>query len=198
MKRHLTILLQGLALTIPVIVTIYILYATVSWLDGSVREAFGDLNIPGLGLILAVVILYCVGLLSHFLLFRRFVDVAESAIGRVPLVKTVYGSVRDLMGFLGPKKNRPSGVAVRVNVTENAHIIGVRTTDSEDGTRSAVYLPFSYMLGGFLVFFPKERIEPVDMSVEEALKFAITGGMGGGVRDASAEHEVIDVPGSKR
>ncbi len=189
MKRHLSILFQGLVLAIPAIVTLYILVATVSWFDGGVRGWLGDFasEIPGLGLLLAVIVVYGVGLLSHLLLFRRFLDVAERLIGRVPLVKTVYGSVRDLMGFLGPREDRVQGAAVRVEISPGIHMIGIRTTDSEDGLKSAVYLPFSYMLGGFLVFFPKDKVEFIEMTVEEALKFQITGGMGGTSKEG---HEI--------
>lgn len=143
MRRHLSILFQGLVLAIPAIVTLYILLATFTWFDGGVRGLLGDFaqSIPGLGVLLSVVVIYGIGLLSHFLLFRRVLDVAERLIGRVPLVKTVYGSVRDLMGYLGPRQDRVEGAAVRVELAPGVTMIGVRTTDSEDGAKSAIYLP---------------------------------------------------------
>jgi uncharacterized membrane protein len=196
MKRQFGILLQGMAVIVPVIFTAWVLWATVTWLDGNMRQALGTIpyleTFPGLGIIVALGSIYVVGLLTRVWLFRRLVRLAEKWIERVPLVKTLYGSVRDMLKFFDGS-NRPKGEAVKVDMGEMGHMVGISTTPpGEGGERVGVYLPLSYQLGGFLVYMPKEKLTSAGMGVESALKLILTGGMGDVVESNKLRAEPVE------
>jgi uncharacterized membrane protein len=183
MARHIGILLQGLAVMVPALFTFWVLWAMVSWLDGHMGALLKSIpyleTFPGLGILVAFVIIYIVGLLTRLWLFRKGFGFAEKLIRRVPLIKTLYGSVRDMLQFFGGNKKKSRGEAVQVNLGEMGYMIGVSTSAlADDGERIGVYLPLSYQIGGFLIYMPRTRVTSAGMSVEEALKLVLTGGMG--------------------
>lgn len=172
MKAHGRIFLAGLTATVPLFLT----FAAIAWLDGVVREAF-NIPWPGVSLVGALLLTYLVGLLLRFWLFRWMMGWGEKLIERIPLVKTLYSSVRDLFRFLGGEEKRPKGEAVRVEVGQLGHMLGVTTGPAREGDRVGVYFPMSYQIGGFLIYLPRERLTPAGMDVESALKLILTGGM---------------------
>ena len=178
MRRQLAIFLQGLVITVPLVVTVYILYASFSWTDTAIRHLFRDMlpTFPGLGVIFACALIWVIGALSRIYLFSVLVQTADQLLQRVPLVKTLYGSVRDLLQFFN-KTDRAAGAAVKLHLDESAHMIGITTNEDEQTGRVGVYLPLSYQIGGFLVYVPRDRVEKLPMGVEETLKMVLTGGM---------------------
>ena len=103
---------------------------------------------------------------------------------RVPVVKTVYGALRDvtrLVNTSGRKSELERVVMVSFGparvmgfvTQENATLPGIGTDDD----LVAVYLPMSYQIGGYTVYLPRSRIEPTDLSVEAAMRIVLTGGL---------------------
>lgn len=201
MKTIGKIFLTGLATIAPVGVTVYVLY----WL-GSTAESLLRPVVPkllpdifsysfGMGIAVAVLAVFVVGVLMNFWLIRVVWGWGEKLLERIPLVKTLYGSVRDLMGFFGTSdKKQQLNQVVMVNVgNTDVRLIGLLTredfSDLPQGVGSkdtvAVYLPMSYQIGGFTTMVPRSAVEPVDMSMEEAMRFAVTAGMSG-VKEGTA------------
>jgi len=123
----------------------------------------------------------------HWWLFRWAVGLVERLVGRLPVIKTVYEGVRDILKlFSGDSKQ--TGKVVRYHVAgTNIQMLGIQTSASPRGTsdpdRVAVYLPMSYQIGGFTVYLPADAVEPIDMTVEEAMKLAATAEAGVGASD---------------
>lgn len=179
MARHLRIFLQGLVVTVPIVVTLYIIWAMVRWMDINIRQLLPVVDeIPGMGIIVATVAIYLAGAVANFLLFQNILERAENMINRVPLVKTLYGSVRDMLQYFGNRGARPSGTAVKVNWTPDSQMIGITTGAVADDGGIGVYFPFSYQIGGYLIYVSRDKLQPAGMSVEEALKLVLTGGVG--------------------
>ena len=106
----------------------------------------------------------------------------EKLFGRLPVIKTLYESVRDILQLFGGQGERMGQVVrFRMPGTE-ADLLGIRTSTAPRGApgggKVAVYLPMSYQLGGFTLYVKPDAVEPVDMSVEEALKIAATADAG--------------------
>ncbi len=190
-KRQLAIFLQGLVVVVPTILTIWAVWGSVTWLDSTIQWVFegtqlqpkiGEkdvLKYPMMGTFFALACIWVIGLLMRLYLFATFVSFAEEVLSRVPLVKTLYGSVRDLLDFFHKGTGgHPTGRAVEVDLGGDAHMIGITTTAPTDEGHVGVYLPLSYMIGGFLVYMPRDRVAHADMDVETALKLVLTGGMG--------------------
>ena len=184
------ILLTGFITLLPVILTVYLLY----WLAVSSENVMGTAlrwvlpnatYFPGLGMMAGLVVVFVVGLLMKAILIRQIFTFGERILYQLPLIKTVYRAMRDLFDFFTPKEE---GLGEVVAVTYNGtEMIGfVTQTDQKKLPESfrgqdkvLVYLPMSYMIGGFTVFISREHVRPVNMSMEEAMRFALTAGITG-------------------
>jgi len=206
LKKHGKIFLNGLVIIVPLAITIAVMVGAVRWLDStmqSVFEAIFHFYIPGLGFVAALATIYVVGLLARSWLLTWPIRLAEAIVDRIPLVKSLYSAVRDLMQFLsgGDAGSRGKPCMVRYGDDE-ARLLGLITTETpqrflpDDGQdRIAVYLPMSYQIGGFTVYIPRERVQTVEgMSVEELLKLCLTAGVGTRTSTSSGQQTPSDAP----
>lgn len=181
--------LQGLAVIIPVSLTVAILW----WMAvGAERFLGGVLSsvlpegwyIPGLGLVSAVAITILVGLLTHILLFQKLFEIPDNIFKRLPLVKTIYTALKDFVDYLNPDSKFAMSKVVLVRLPgQDYEMLGFVTREdfanlplslSVDDP-IAVYLPMSYMIGGYTLFLPRTCLTPVDLSFDEAMKLVLTG-----------------------
>jgi uncharacterized membrane protein len=182
------IFLTGLLTVLPIIVTIYF---TV-WMLTVLERFFGKqvlFVIPdewyrtGMGLLVAVATVFAVGVLMHGYVFRRLFGWMEWLMLEIPLVRSVYSAMRDLLGMFADHKETAMQV-VAVSLPGNVRLLGFVTRSEFDdlpgvagADEVAVYLPMSYQVGGYTVFVPKSSVKPVDMSREDAMKFILTAGL---------------------
>lgn len=186
--------LSGLATVLPVAVTVYV----VVWLAGAAESLFGGMArqvlpagwyVPGVGLLMALAIVFLVGAFLNAWLFSRLVAVGERVLERIPVVKTVYGGLRDLSRFLS-RTGADSDLrkVVSVELQADVHVIGFVTDDDagrglpelardDDDRLVAVYLPMGYQVGGYTLYLPRSRLQPLDLSVEEAMRVVLTAGV---------------------
>jgi uncharacterized membrane protein len=185
------IFLAGLLTVLPVLATLYL----VLWLVAAMERFFGaqvkwlmpdEYYRTGMGLLLAVLIIFGVGLLTHALVFRRVFGWTERLLLEVPLVRSVYAALRDLFGLVASGQDEAALQVVSVTLPgTNLRAMGFVTRrefgDMPAGVgregEVAVYLPMSYQIGGYTVFLPREQAVPVLMSREEAMKFILTAGL---------------------
>jgi len=189
LKRLLTLFLRGLTFILPLALTFYALF----WVLTSAERLFHWLWLlafppawyfTGFGLVLGIAAVAGTGALMNAFVGRFLVAQLERLLNRIPLVKTIYGSVRDLMSFFAGKK-KGIGSVVTVDLTPEIRMLGFVTNEdasgltsqARDAERIAVYLPMSYQIGGYMVFVPRDRLTQLDMKVEDALRLAITAGI---------------------
>ena len=191
MKSFSKIFFAGLAAILPLMLTFYIL----SWLGAKAESVLGGVielilparwYMPGMGLVAGIALIFLVGLLLRAWVVRRLFGMGERLLNRIPLVKAIYGSIRELMGFFSGGKNQGFSqvVLVRVGNTDIKLLGFVTREDFSDlpvglagDDMVAVYMPMSYQIGGYTAILPRSAIQPVNMSMQEAMKFAVTGGM---------------------
>lgn len=190
MKSVSKIFLSGLAAILPMAITMYILF----WLGSGAENRLGgiiQLIIPveyywtGMGLIAGLIIVFAVGLLLNALVIRNLFVWGEAWLAKVPLVKTLYGSIRDLMKFVSNSKGKQMGQVVTVKIGEpDIMVLGFLTNENVsfiDKTLRpdlvAVYLPLSYQIGGHTVLVPRSAVKLAELPMNEAMRFAITAGM---------------------
>jgi uncharacterized membrane protein len=193
--------LQGLAITLPITLTLALLYwfaaMAEDFLGGLIRHLFPGLQYwTGLGILAAIAIVFVLGILMDAWFARRLMRLFDALLDHIPLVKSVYGSLRDIAILLSNKdsKSRFKKV-VAVRVAEQVRLIGLVTVEdfaalsrsSSGPARAAVgvYLPMSYQIGGFTVFVPESSLDPLDMSVEDAMRFTLTAGVSGGKAESA-------------
>ena len=191
MKPHLgRIFITGLLTLIPAVATIYFMV----WLIGAVDRTFGkplrwlmpdETYLAGMGIVVAVAIVFGVGVLMHGVLFRQLFRKAEQAMLAMPLVRSIYGALKDLLGLFGQHDDAALQVVSVTFPGTQWKLLGFVTrhefTDLPAGVGTpaevAVYLPMSYQVGGYTVIVPREAIRPVEMSREQAMKFILTAGV---------------------
>lgn len=208
MKKIGTLFLQGLVAILPIALTLYLIY----WLATSAEAVLGkairyvisdDYYVPGLGVLAGFLITLGIGVLLKVWVFRRVFSLGEALLQRIPGIKSLYGSIRDLVGFFDASKQKEFNKTVMVTVGDDAtRLMGLVTRDDfadlpegiGDRQTVAVYLPMSYQLGGFTVMVPRDRIRPVDMKVDQAMQFVLTAGVSAEAKDvkpsiAKATHQ---------
>jgi uncharacterized membrane protein len=190
MKKIGTLFLQGLIAVLPIALTLYLIYwlatSAESVLGRAIRLVIDDRYVPGLGVLAGLLITLAVGVLLRIWVFRMVFALGEAVLQKIPGIKSIYGSIRDLVGFFDASKQREFDKTVMVAVgDENTRLMGLVTRDDfsdlpggiGDEQTVAVYLPMSYQLGGFTVMVPKDKISPVDMKVDQAMQFVLTAGV---------------------
>lgn len=188
MKTLSQIFLRGLATILPVALTLYLIYwlaiTSEQFLGGLIQQVLpGQRYWPGMGLMAGVILTFVAGLLVKAWIVRSLWAWGERLLESIPLVKTVYTGLRDIFQFAsGDGKGKGMGQVVRLTLPGDLKMIGFITSDKPswrqgDEAHVAVYLPLSYQIGGHTLLVPPERIEPLDMSVEEAMRLVLTAGM---------------------
>lgn len=180
---------QGLIALLPVGVTIAVIY----WLGVTAENTLGRLlkyvlpdqwYIPGMGIVSGFLFVIVMGLLVNAYLFRKLGQVTERLFSRIPLVRIIYSSVRDIAKFASASQREDElQSVVLVTLTDDMEVIGF-VTDKQitfvDGeARYAVYLPMSYQMGGYTLFLPPSKLHKLDMSIQDAMRYVVTAGMAG-------------------
>ncbi|HBH61585.1 MAG TPA: hypothetical protein DDX85_07590 [Nitrospiraceae bacterium] len=186
-------ILTGLLTILPAALTIYLLYwmaaSAESVLGNIIRSIFPEVLFwPGIGLIAALAVAFVVGLLMHAYVVQQLFDRGEQILYRMPLIKSVYKSIRDFFQYFSPTAKREFEHVVSVSIGDTGmKVVGFVTQAVPErlpkGFREEdsilVYLPMSYMIGGYAVLVPRSAVRPLDMNMEEAMRFTMTAGVTG-------------------
>jgi uncharacterized membrane protein len=184
MKRLVRWFLQGLIYFVPIALTVFVMVTCFRAIDGALRALIG-IDVPGAGILVMMVVVTVLGFLLSNYLSRRVLSVVEVAFDRVPLVKLLHSSVKDLLGaVVGEDRKFDTPVAVELMPGSGVCAFGFVTRDSLDGVGLpdglvAVYLPQSYNFAGQLLAVPRTRVQPVAAEAAEIMAFVVSGGVTG-------------------
>lgn len=179
-KRFLGYFFNGVLISVPLVVTGYILYKMFVFFDSVIPL---EKKPPGLGLLILLLSLTAIGILGTSLIFKPFHHWFNKFLERVPLIKTIYSTFNDLVGaFVGQKKKFSRPVLVLMDKELKLERIGFVTDDDAKGLlqnndKVAVYFPLSYSLSGNLWIVPAEHITPIDLPAADVMKYVISGGV---------------------
>jgi uncharacterized membrane protein len=185
-------MLKGLVAILPIGLTVYLVY----WLAVTAERLFSRAlkpllpeaaYWPGMGLLAGLVVLYLAGLAVNAYVVRRALRIGDHLFARIPVVKTIYVAIRDFMRFF-PSSGQGGdlkrvvlvpfgpGKAIGFVTAESSAALGLQPGAAD---AVAVYLPMSYMVGGYTVFLQRELLEPTTLSVEAGMRIALMGGVQG-------------------
>lgn len=204
MKRLYIYFFRGLITILPIALTVYVLYIFLTWMEalayGVVRNVLGSYYMPGMGLALGILTILLIGYLVTIERVRRLITFLEWPFTNTPVIKSIYSSVKSFADYFSPggKQGNPQQVVSLRIPGQQLEMVGLVTRQSLDGmpagflpgARVAVYLPMGYMIGGYTVFVPVEWVQPLDMSVEEAMRSSLIAWMAG----AETKRAVDDEP----
>ena len=150
-------------------------------------ETYLGFEIPGLGLIIAFLIIVFIGLLGRIYIVKFFIKMGEHLIEKIPVVSSVYSGLKQLMDTVFISAGKKDGRKVvmvefpRKGVYSIAFLTSTAKGEVQTKTAQKVvnlFVPTTpNPTSGFLIMVPEEDVTPLDMSVEEAFKLIVSGGI---------------------
>lgn len=180
---------SGIALMIPLVITYWILTFLFHTVDGTISPVFDQIlgrHIPGLGFVTMIFLIFVLGMLSRNLIGRTLMAVIEAVIRKLPLARTIYSSVKDLINsFSGTGKGKSFRDVVLIEYPRKGlATIGFATNSftihNAEPAREmvSVYIPNPpNPTSGLMILVPKENVQVLDIPVEEGLKLVLSGGI---------------------
>ena len=189
-------MITGLLVWLPVAVTIWIVSSIIGATDQIINllpqkwrlETYLGLKVPGQGFLIAIVVLFITGVLAANVLGRKILEGWDSLLGRIPVVKSIYSSVKKVSESLLSDNSRSFKTPVLVpfpqpNIWTIAFVSGsvpqsVSNVLPEPTDYVSVYVPTTpNPTGGYYIMVRQSDIRELDMTVDEALKYVISLGM---------------------
>lgn len=195
LARLRTYFLTGIVITAPIGITVYLTYVFVDFVDANVTpliparynpETYLPFSIPGMGLFVAVLVLILIGFFTANFLGRSFLSFGERIVNRMPVVRTIYMALKQIMETVLAQSSTSFRDVVLVEYPRRGIWAVAFVTSEAKGEVAAqhnesmisVFLPTTpNPTSGFLLFVPKADLKFLDMSVEEGVKLVISAGM---------------------
>lgn len=170
---------NGTLFIVPLVATIYVIIVGFRWLDTRL-----DLPYPGVGFAIILSAITLFGYFTTNFAFQTFSSWFDHLMNRIPMVKLIYSSVKDLLAaFVGDKRKFDKPVLVTINKENSLRRIGFITQSdlTEIGLPEmvVVYFPQSYAFAGDHFVVSKDQVQPLNVSGSVAMKFIISGGVSG-------------------
>lgn len=188
MNAFYRLFIKGLITVLPISLTLYLLFWVTSQVDAifgtPISKLMGEHYIPGIGLVIGFLGILLVGVSVNNFVSKHFLDWLERRIQSVPFVKAIYNPLRDVMNLFGSEASEKMKRVVLVDLSASGGVkcMGLVTRDrfqdlpeAQFTDLIAVFIPFSYAVGGFSLLVPKSQVTEIDIPVEKAMQLAITG-----------------------
>ena len=186
--------LTGLLVILPIFITVYVILFLIRGMDAILKfipvkylpDTYLPFHIPGLGLIFVVILVFAVGLLARNIVGRKIVHLGENIVERIPLVRILYAGVKQLLETIFLQKTDAfKRVALVEYPRRGTYVIGFITGESKgevqdktDKNMINVFIPTTpNPTSGFYMLVPDDELVVLDMSVEDAFKLIISGGI---------------------
>lgn len=179
MRRLLGYFARGLVLLAPLAITAWVCWIVFRSIDGWL-----GLPIPGAGFVATLLLITLFGFLGSSLLTRSAVAALEGIMARLPFVRLLYGSTKDLLNaFVGEKRRFDKPVIMNVAADGSVRLMGFVTQESLShlglDEQVAVYCPHSYNFSGQLYVVHTSQVQPLDVASADAMAFVVSGGVAG-------------------
>ena len=199
-------LIAGLLVWLPLAATIFIIKVVIDLLNKTILlippdfrpETVFGFSIPFFGVIVGILVLIFTGMLAANLFGRRLVSLGESILGRIPVVRSIYTSVKQVLETVLTSNSKAFRKVVLVEFPrKGVWSIGFLTNDGLSQASAisrqqleSVFIPTTpNPTNGFIVMIPEQDVIPLELTIEEAFKFIIS--MGVVVPDARTKDDLI-------
>jgi uncharacterized membrane protein len=178
--------IAGFFVTVPLFISVAAIIWVFGVVDGLTTPLYDRVigrRIPGLGTLSTVVAIVLVGAFARNVVGRRVLGVTERWLLRVPLFRTVYSPVRQLVAAFNPDNESGFKRVVMVEDARRGYVLGFMTREftidrgSGPETMLAVYVPTNHLYLGDIVVCERGRASFPDISVEDGIRIFLTGGM---------------------
>jgi uncharacterized membrane protein len=177
MKKLARYFFEGLVFLVPVVATVYVIYIVFVKVD-----SIFDFQTPGVGVLATLLLITIIGFVASNFITKRFLGIVDTFFRRVPLVKMIYTSIKDLINaFVGDRRRFNKPVHVTILAGSNVKVLGFITAESLDHLgipgSVAVYLPQSYNFAGNVIIVPKGQVTAIDAHSGDVMAFIVSGGV---------------------
>lgn len=184
-----TIFWRGVKTTIPLFITLAILFWCISIIEGffgpPVRKIVGPYYyFPGLGFIVGLLLIFAMGIVMNIWLAQRLYELGDRLVKKIPLVKTLYNALVELMNLVDRQKEQKNNTAVLLDTDLGQLIAFISVEDNDklpqelaNQDKVAVYIPMSYQIGGYTTFLERSRLKPLSMPFDKAMSYVLTAGV---------------------
>lgn len=191
-RRH---FLAGILVTSPILITVYVTWLIVTFIDAQVAGLLPNSldftkqlphQIPGLGLIISIVVITFIGAITPGFIGRTLLKVGERILDNTPVVRSIYGAIKQIMETVMSTNSESFREVVLVEYPRKGiWVIGFVTGETKGEVQSLnketlinVFIPTTpNPTSGFLLFLPKKDLIYMKMKVEDAVKMVISGGI---------------------
>jgi len=179
-------MITGFAVVIPLVITFLILRMLFNWVDGILAPLLLrilSVHIPGLGIILTFSIIYLAGLATTNVFGRRLLDLGESILFRLPIIRSIYGPTKQLVVMMTTPDGKGFKRVVLVEYPSPGFwVVGFVTgeipVDEKAFPQWSIFLPTTpNPTSGMMVILPPHHVQLTDITVEEAIRFVVSGGI---------------------
>ena len=180
---------RGLIAIAPLAATIALIQWLFTTLEGifsvPIKAVIGDqYYFRGMGIIVALFFIFLIGSIINNWIVQKLSSYAELLLKKIPLVKTLYNSIGELMSYFRSKEKQNQGGVVLIDIS-GIKLVGLVTRESFKELPAgmggdddiAVFLPLSYQIGGHTVIVSRSKVKRIDMTVEEGMRFCVTAGV---------------------
>ena len=183
-RRLIGYFFAGLALFLPIGLSIYLVYKVVIEVDSLLQ-----LNFPGLGFLVVTLVITLAGMIASLLVGRSIFVKLESIVINTPIFGYIYKAFKDLTtAFVGKENKFSEPVMIKISAGEVYRIGFITSKNAAELVKSdkelltddplyAVYLPLSYSLSGDLLFVPASSIKLLNISSKDAMQYVVSGGI---------------------
>ncbi|MGZ4033084.1 MAG: DUF502 domain-containing protein [Tumebacillaceae bacterium] len=190
MKKLLKFFVNGVLTIVPIGLVIYVVVQVFQFLDSLLGNYLrtklgrGD-YVPGFGLLLTIVLITLVGWLTTYWFSARLIAIFESLLHKIPFVKTLYKIIKETFESIFGEKKSFSKVALVTMPNNPMKMLGFITAENVDvlgdslHDHIAIYVPQTFQLAGVTFLVPKEHVQLLDITPEEAMRFILSGGVSG-------------------
>jgi len=182
--------LRGLITLLPLLVTIWLLYFMFTFLDsilGNLITLIAGRHIPGLGFVVTIIIIFLVGFFATYIIGAQLFKVGEELLYRVPIVKSIYSAVKQINEVLFMQKNANEyrRACILEYPRKGIWSVGFITSDAAAEIEAKakekminVFVPNTPTPAtGFLVIVPARDVILLEMKIEDAFKYSVSGGV---------------------
>jgi uncharacterized membrane protein len=178
--------IAGFFVTVPLVISVAALvwiFRLVDGLVGPIYEAWLPWPIPGLGLVTTALVVLLVGTIATNVIGKRVLQRAESYLTRVPVFRTIYAPVKQLVVAFSPDNEYGFKRVALVEDAAKGYMLGFLTKELSvergRGTEPflAVYVPTNHLYLGDVILCPRDKVTFPDITVEQGIRIFLTGGM---------------------
>ena len=179
--------ITGFFVTVPLIVSVAALVWGFGVVDGVTAPLYQRLlgrDVPGLGLLTGALVVLMVGVLAANVIGRRILQRLEHWLLLVPVFRTVYAPVKQLIAAFSPDNETGFKQVVLVDDPARGMVMGFLTREfvladpaGQPRPMAAVYVPTNHLYLGDVLIFPRQRLQFPDLTVEDGIRIFLTGGM---------------------